>query len=105
MNLGAAVPVASGFPEVGISPDVTACSPEPPKPKPARKMNCDIVTNAAGVKLNVCLYADPKTWKEYNGPRVVMVEGVIENVGDVTACNIHVDIEGFANAQAKWGEW
>jgi len=105
VNIGAAVPVASGFPEVGISPDFTACSPAPPKPQPVRKMACEEVSNADGVKLNFCVYAKYKEWVEYNGPRIVMVEGTVTNVGTITACNIHIDIDNFKNAQAKWGEW
>ncbi len=107
VNMGAAVPVASGFPEVGISADFTACSPPPPKAVAPRKADCTPVVSPdnANLVLNFCLYSKPKVWTEYDGPRVVMVEGYIENIGQETACNIVVDIENFANAQAKWGEW
>jgi len=108
VNLGAAVPVASGFPEVGIDAKFSACSPPPPKAVAPRKAECTQVPGAdaaAGVLLNFCVYNKPKVWTEYGGPRVVMVEGYIENIGQKTACNIKVDIENFKENQAKWGEW
>ena len=107
-NLGAAVPVASGFPEVGIDAKFSACSPPPPKAVAPRKAACTQVPGAdaaVGVLLNFCVYDKPKVWTEYGGPRVVMVEGYIENIGQETACNIKVDIENFKENQAKWGEW
>ncbi|GAB5031510.1 Hypothetical protein NocV09_00600630 [Nannochloropsis oceanica] len=108
VNFGAAVPVASGFPEVGIDAKFSACSPPPPKAVAPRNATCTPVSGtdaAAGVILNFCVYDTPKVWTEYGGPRVVMVEGYIENIGKETACNITVDIENFEENQAMWGEW
>lgn len=108
VNLGAAVPIASGFPDVSIAPTFTACQPPPPKPVAPRKADCTEVPGSganADVLLNFCLYSKPKIWREYEGPRIVMVEGYIENIGQGTACNIEVDIENLQDAQATWGEW
>lgn len=104
VNIGAAVPKRSGYPEIGIAPTFTACDPPKPKAAAARKTICKLYSEN-GVDLNFCTYTPLKEWTEYHGPRVVMVEGTIENVGTTTACNIKVNIEGFEDNQAKWGEW
>jgi hypothetical protein len=57
------------------------------------------------VIIRFCTYDELDEWVKYKGPRVVKVEGFIQNVGDAQACNIEVYIENYEKAENAWGEW